>query len=305
MTQNVPRWDRPDDYKYTDSHTIRDWGWEFIRRNPKYIAEWEKNLKIFHEEKELYEIELDGFFNIDPAQLSSIRAEKASKKEDLYYKEAIEKGLKREEAKLYSNRVRRELESKTIEKELEKRAQIYKKKYNLTNPDEFETFELVSGFASRWGLTTYQDPRAKKLTGCNLLDRDIHVYASFQPGLYFYKIAMKQGECIAKFDLKLPLPSQLEIIQARAEAIKKSSEYKKINKKDIVEKSKIDIPIGMWKLYIRCLDINELVKRKEIKRAQVGEKLFSPTNQTTVVQWDDAIKAANKMVSTRYRRLMF
>lgn len=37
-------WQVVSNYDYTKSHTIKDWGWEFIRRNPTYIAEWKEAL---------------------------------------------------------------------------------------------------------------------------------------------------------------------------------------------------------------------------------------------------------------------
>src|SRR4051812_27064164 len=44
-------WENADNYKYTKSHTLRDWGWEFVRRNHEYIAEWEKEFSAFSKKK--------------------------------------------------------------------------------------------------------------------------------------------------------------------------------------------------------------------------------------------------------------
>lgn len=41
-------WDDDESYAYTTSHTIKDWGWEFIRRNPVYKREWKKALRKFN-----------------------------------------------------------------------------------------------------------------------------------------------------------------------------------------------------------------------------------------------------------------
>lgn len=44
-------WNPPNDYSYTEKHTVRDWGWEFIRRNPAYIDRWNKVLGYFNKDK--------------------------------------------------------------------------------------------------------------------------------------------------------------------------------------------------------------------------------------------------------------
>ncbi|MCA1906238.1 MAG: winged helix-turn-helix domain-containing protein [Desulfarculus sp.] len=37
-------WRDPKCYEYTKSHTCYQWAWEFLRRNPEYKADWEKEL---------------------------------------------------------------------------------------------------------------------------------------------------------------------------------------------------------------------------------------------------------------------
>lgn len=41
-------WDDDNSYTYTINHSIKDWGWEFIRRNPIYQREWRKEFKKFN-----------------------------------------------------------------------------------------------------------------------------------------------------------------------------------------------------------------------------------------------------------------
>ena len=43
-----PFWEDVSSYDYTKNHSIRDWGWEFIRRNPKYLCEWKEELTRFN-----------------------------------------------------------------------------------------------------------------------------------------------------------------------------------------------------------------------------------------------------------------
>ena len=48
-------WDNPEDYEYTKSHELKDWAWEFIRRNPDYRGEWKyliDNTKFSHKASE-------------------------------------------------------------------------------------------------------------------------------------------------------------------------------------------------------------------------------------------------------------
>lgn len=42
-------WDNPADYEYCVRHTPGQWAWEFIRRNPEYQQEWEKQWKEWNE----------------------------------------------------------------------------------------------------------------------------------------------------------------------------------------------------------------------------------------------------------------
>lgn len=41
------KWDDVASYNYTNSHSVREWGWEFIRRDSRYKDEWQKELTRF------------------------------------------------------------------------------------------------------------------------------------------------------------------------------------------------------------------------------------------------------------------
>lgn len=41
------QWDDNELYHYTESHTVREWGWEFIRRDSRYKDEWNKAFEKF------------------------------------------------------------------------------------------------------------------------------------------------------------------------------------------------------------------------------------------------------------------
>lgn len=41
------QWDDPSAYEYTKSLSLREWGWEFIRRDERYKAEWQEHYKKF------------------------------------------------------------------------------------------------------------------------------------------------------------------------------------------------------------------------------------------------------------------
>lgn len=45
-------WRKPSNYEYMKTHTTKDWGWEFIRRDARYIEEWEKHYGLFIADKE-------------------------------------------------------------------------------------------------------------------------------------------------------------------------------------------------------------------------------------------------------------
>jgi hypothetical protein len=46
-------WEDAKNYDYTKSHTDEQWGWEFLRRNPKYKKDWEAALTRYLEEKKM------------------------------------------------------------------------------------------------------------------------------------------------------------------------------------------------------------------------------------------------------------
>ncbi len=41
------QWDNLKSYSYTNNHSVREWGWEFIRRNSRYKNEWNKAFEKF------------------------------------------------------------------------------------------------------------------------------------------------------------------------------------------------------------------------------------------------------------------
>ena len=55
----VVSWDNPQNYEYAKTHSLRDWGWEFIKRNPEYCIEWQSELEKFKERKKSYQLYYD------------------------------------------------------------------------------------------------------------------------------------------------------------------------------------------------------------------------------------------------------
>jgi len=51
-------WRNPKDYEFTKNLTRDGWTWEFLRRNPKYIKDWEKALEKNEIDREKYKDEL-------------------------------------------------------------------------------------------------------------------------------------------------------------------------------------------------------------------------------------------------------
>lgn len=66
-------WDNDSDYKYTFDHDIVDWGWEFIRRNDAYIAEWKDALSEFKHKEASGELCKTIRLNPKPHQIDSDR----------------------------------------------------------------------------------------------------------------------------------------------------------------------------------------------------------------------------------------
>ena len=117
-------WDNESDYEYTSDHTLRDWGWEFIRRNTEYIAEWERVFVEFMAKKKSGELYRDLLGYPD----------------DLFLK-----GLKPQD----------------ITEEFYKVTQ--KSFYNQIDPERYEDFAIPAPPNNPWKLRQYQDPRSKKL----------------------------------------------------------------------------------------------------------------------------------------------
>jgi hypothetical protein len=271
MQRDIPRWDHPEDYKYTDTHTVRDWSWEFIRRNPEYIAEWNAAMRVFRDKKR-YQAVLDDFLEGDPAELFFGR---------------IERTLRKEGKKI---------------KTLKEAAARYRKEFNLTNPDEFETFQLAVE-RNRWNLRCYQNPASKKLVGLNLSARGVYLRVHLKSERNNREFTMAPGECMAKLDLKLPLTPQLEMLE------KLATDYQDALEKDLErmsKKSKQTIPPGgLWKTYIRCLDAIDL----GVKRKQAANTLFTTTitkngGQTAEQKWNETSRQAKAMRLSGYQALI-
>ena len=225
-------WNNLQDYDYTTDHSIRDWGWEFIRRNPAYMAEWKNELKVFH----------------------------AKNKPRI-------KGVS------YNG--------------------------NFLDPEKYETFEIFEDWSnpSKWGLRSYQDPRAKKLVArnANSLVRKIDMSFSEKTELC---VGIKPNTYLAIIDLEKPLEPQLCDIKSNAiEAQKKAM----LDRPKSKEKDKKEL----WLNYIRCLD----AQGAKVKRTGAAKVLFNEiktknNNQTPEQKWDETVKQANKMISAGYKKLM-
>lgn len=63
------KWNDESSYDYTASHDVRDWGWEFIRRDDRYKAEWDD---IFAK----YDPKKSPFWNIIGDPEISVRSDK-------------------------------------------------------------------------------------------------------------------------------------------------------------------------------------------------------------------------------------
>jgi len=70
-------WRDPKDYGFTKKLTSEGWAWEFLRRNPEYRKDWERELKIYVQKQRENPTEKlsvdDPWFGITPVEDSSLR----------------------------------------------------------------------------------------------------------------------------------------------------------------------------------------------------------------------------------------
>lgn len=55
-------WRNKKDYDYMDNHTPDLWAWEFLRRNPDYINDWERALSPYLDDLQAEALRLTAFF---------------------------------------------------------------------------------------------------------------------------------------------------------------------------------------------------------------------------------------------------
>ena len=271
-------WRDADNYKYTDSHSTRDWGWEFLRRNPLYQEEWELQLQGFHEDKDFREKNIQAYCWIDHAS-SAVRKEWPKRKNGN--------------------------DTSLTQKEINEKIAFYKKHgINITDPEEYKTFEIFGFYCwRRWGMMSYQDPRSERLTKCNrytVLD-PFPPITGWYPGIA--PIQIEEGECYARIDLCHPLSSQLKTIKQFAEAHKK--EFVKAHPDYVIGETavwKLPKTSPIWKRYLRVLDAYIL----GAKRKDAAEVIFGKVSsaQTVEKQWNDALKKAKQYSFRGFRELL-
>jgi len=279
MERKICRWDHSDDYKYTDDHDVRDWGWEFIRRNPLYIKNWKRNLNVFQNYNDAREGLMDAFCSL---LLPMLFLEQKGIDECISLMENV----------------------KALKKKL---AICEKLGINITNPQQYETFEIIGGHWTEWGLHTCQDPDAKTLTACNR-STSLHMFPCVSSAYNRTEKAapLEKGWCEVRINLAHPILPQIENIKPLIELHQKG--YKRYIKSKNPEHEIIDTPRrtkpykkDLWKNYIRCLDADKM----KIKRNIAANKIFPTEKPTPEKKWDETLKQARTMVDSGYRPLMF
>lgn len=170
-------WEIPSDYEYTKTHTIKDWGWEFIRRNEKYIAEWNIRLETFNNMKisgELYKCLL-GYPDHNPF-LENFHPDEIN--ESLYLK-------------------------------------FGKWNYNLIDPDKYDTFLMYASETCFWQIKYFQDPRSNKLLPCNQRSHSECTVADVFANQKI-AIIPNNDSIMAIIDLKKPIEPQIKYIKSEA-----------------------------------------------------------------------------------------
>lgn len=163
-------WRNEDDYNYTDTHSLRDWGWEFIRRNQEYLNVWQRESDVYLERMKSGDLYRDllsfapHVHNRSPEELRAL----------------VEKNMR-----FRANYLNPE-DFQTFELHLD---------------DNFE--------AHIWGLKTLQDPRSTELQFENSRPFVSTLYSLYKDKPTEFGIILKPNEALVILDLNAPLADQL------------------------------------------------------------------------------------------------
>lgn len=243
------QWDDPSAYKYTKSLNLREWGWEFIRRDKRYKAEWEEHYKSFEKaggQKNLMFLLLNG------DELSQFSRQNILSPNDYM---------------------------------------------NLGNPEEIDTFIILSNDALKWGLRGYKNPKARKLHDNQTLIVPVFYVDKDTPSTELNAISDK---LITALDLTKPIARQIEVIKKLA--IELQDSLRKEGQNTIPQRAK-DITHQnqkLWTQYIRLLDSKNL----GVKRKEAAGKLYGGAAQTPEAKYSQHLQQIKELEKSRYMSFM-
>lgn len=255
-------WDDINSYAYTDNHDVKDWGWEFIRRDDRYKAEWEEKRSKFKADSVLW----DKMMQPDLSIYS-----------DFNYADY---------ENIMNSRPRTNL--------------------NLTNPDEVETFLILSHEdAKKWGLVSYQNPQSKKLHSFNKNKvKKLYLTESyFENFSAEISVPKEPNNLLVLLDLTKPILPQLNEIKERAQYLqkelklnsKKGSVREKAEKVSHLDKTR-------WVKYLQCVD----AKNANIKNNFAAKKIFVEPkgNRSADERWQETMRQIEEIKEKNYSLFM-
>lgn len=213
-------WDDVTSYSYTDNHTIKDWGWEFIRRDERYKKEWAQEFSNFGKYSPLYP-------HLEAGDLSPFTNMGA---------------------------------------------------VNLIDPNDVDTFSILSTNAWKWQLRFYQHPHAKKLVSENhYLVRTLYTGdTDNEERDDTVTIDIEDHTLLVVVDLLKPITSQMdEITKIANDFQNRQDEWQEKNKSNNPKLSQrkstkiSDQKRELWKTYLRCLDAQEAKVQNDVAASEI------------------------------------
>lgn len=266
-------WRNAQDYEFTNQLTRDGWAWEFLRRNPEYVKEWDNALVKYQIDHGKYRDDLlpkitallengEGSVNLIPGYSKEVNADNLLDKERRFLL-------------YYAN-------------------QLLKKEV----PSDIS----YKGARSKWGFCL--DHLINPETDNPKTDPDIPLFKSFR---YIYSRNninrlpdLKEEEVVIVFDLSKRISPQLDYFKALL----------KEEQDDLKDSGKIKIrsgtnPLDTWTNHLRILD----AKKENAANKEIAKIIF-PKHENTVgfdyagnTKVKDSYNAALKNVNGDYRKL--
>lgn len=253
-------WDNKSSYEHMRKHTNLDWAWEFIKRDERYIKEWNEQLENIKT-------------SISPL-LGMLTAPNMSS---------------------LSNNLALPKHAKTIlvaPDDSPLSANVVLPKHKTNNPKD-ENLVVLSHKASEWRMRYFQNPTSPKLfNGNHCLIQ--YFYRGDTRGLnledfmHELNVPLEDNSLVIKIDLTRAVKPQIEETSEIIKSLKVRSKRKAKTLNDYEVDTRIE--------YLQMLD----ALNKGIKPKNAYKKIFPNKGETPELAWKEARKQIKNHYDTKY-----